>query len=135
MATTGDNRRREGLTLLYVDRDPRQAEMYRIRLQRRGFDVRCAFAADSAMGAIRQGRPDLVVMEAEMADEDGPVLCSRLRQAHPLLPVIVHTAYPDCAQALTGCEACACVTKSQDLGPLLEAIDQAVERPPVEARR
>jgi len=129
-----DETHHHGLLVLFVDDDARQRELYRIRLERRGYRVRTAAGADAAMEALREERPDVVVLDIAMPERDGLSALQELLDADPRLPVIIHTAYPAYADSFLAWAAEAYVVKSQDVGPLLAEIEKAAgRRPPADS--
>ena len=118
--------------LLLVDDDDRQRESYRIRLQRKGYRVRTADGADAAMEALRIERPDLVVLDIAMPERDGLSALQEILDADPALPVVIHTAYASYADNFLAWAADAYVVKSQDMTPLLQAIERALTPRPVD---
>ncbi|MGQ9731592.1 MAG: response regulator [Candidatus Zipacnadales bacterium] len=114
--------------VLLVDDDDNQRESYRIRLERRGYRVRTASGADAAAAALREERPDVVVLDVAMPERDGLSALQEFLDTDPRLPVIIHTSYPAYADNFLAWAADAYIVKSQDLGPLLEAIHNALAR-------
>jgi DNA-binding NtrC family response regulator len=114
--------------ILFVDDDDNQRESYRIRLEHRGYRVRAADGADAAMQALREERPDVVILDIAMPERDGLSALQELLDADPGLPVVIHTAYPSYAESFLAWAADAYVVKSQDMAPLLDAIEKAVGR-------
>jgi DNA-binding NtrC family response regulator len=118
----------EKASLLLVDDDQNQRESYRIRLERRGYRVRTASGADEAAAALREERPDVVVLDIAMPERDGLSALQEFLDTDPRLPVIIHTSYPAYADNFLAWAADAYIVKSQDISPLLEAIDNAIGR-------
>lgn len=116
--------------ILFVDDDEKQREQYRIRLERLGYSVRVAGGADAAMEAVREQRPDVVVLDIAMPERDGLSALQELLDADPGLPVIIHTAYPSYADNFLAWAADAYVVKSQDMTPLVEALEKALGQTP-----
>jgi DNA-binding NtrC family response regulator len=114
--------------ILFVDDDAKQREQYRIRLERQGYRVCPADGADAAMEALRQERPAVVVLDIAMPERDGLSALQELLDADPGLPVVIHTAYPSYADNFLAWAADAYVVKSQDMTPLLEAVEKAVHK-------
>ena len=115
-----------GALLLLVDDDEEQREMYRIRLERQGYRVCMAPGADAAMEAIREERPDVVVLDIAMPERDGLSALQELLDRDPALPVIIHTAYPSYADNFLAWAADAYVIKSTDMQCLLAALDEVI---------
>ncbi len=117
-----------GARVLFVDDDPNQREMYKRRLERRGYLVEVAPDADTAVDSVRRSRPDVVVLDLAMPERDGLSALQELLQIHPSLPVIINTAYPAYADDFVAWAADGWVEKSADLGPLLNEIERALKQ-------
>lgn len=90
--------------ILVVDDDTALAEMIGIVLESEGFDV--SFCADGteALGAFRESRPDLVLLDLMLPGIDGIEVCHRIRRESDI-PVIMLTARSDTLDVVTGLEA------------------------------
>jgi DNA-binding NtrC family response regulator len=72
-------------------------------LEEAGFTVRTANTGQTALEAVAQQAPDLVLMDVRMPGLDGIAALESLKQSHSHLPVILLTAYghvPDAVQAM-----------------------------------
>lgn len=123
----GDSTPPHGGHILFVDDDGAQAEMYRLRLARAGYQVRTTVSADEALRIVRTDRPDLVVLDMHMPERDGLSVLQELLDLDPSLPVIIHTAYPGYADNFLAWAAAAYLIKSQDVAPLVRAIEDSLE--------
>ncbi|HZT58318.1 MAG TPA: PAS domain S-box protein [Pyrinomonadaceae bacterium] len=89
--------RLDGLRLLVVDDEPGTREMLRIGLGRSGAQVAVAGSTREALAAIEKERPDLLISDIGMPDEDGYDLIRRVRALPPeqggRVPAIALTAY------------------------------------------
>ena len=65
--------------ILAVDDDVSIAEFYETSLKLMGFDVRVAASASAAKEAIRLHRPDLILMDIMMPEQDGISFTRELR--------------------------------------------------------
>ena len=63
-------------------------------------DVECIERADVALTRLLENPPDVLVTDIRMPGIDGLDLMSRVREAHPDLPVIVMTAHSDLDSAV-----------------------------------
>ncbi|MGO2393059.1 MAG: nitrogen regulation protein NR(I) [Halomonas sp.] len=63
-------------------------------------DVECIERADVALARVLESPPDVLVTDIRMPGIDGLDLMSRVREAHPDLPVIVMTAHSDLDSAV-----------------------------------
>jgi len=116
------------ITILFVDDDANQREMYKRRLERRGFSVRLAADADAAVQALREQRPHVIVLDIAMPERDGLSALQEFLDIDPSLLVIINTAYPAYADNFIAWAAEEYVEKSSDLGPLLSAINRALAK-------
>ena len=62
------------------------------RLRFYGFEVRTARDGVECLEAIRQEVPDLVLLDIRMPKMDGMAVLAQLREAYPLLPVVMISA-------------------------------------------
>lgn len=92
-------------------------------------------AADGheALRLVRRTRPDVVVLDRRLGDEDGLALCRALR-AEPAAPqVVLYTAAasdPHLAGQATDAGAFDVVDKADDVGALFDALRLAARRVP-----
>jgi CheY-like chemotaxis protein len=98
-----------GMRILVVDDEADARDLLAIRLRLYGADVTTASSVESAMEALAEEgpRPDLIVSDIAMPEEDGYSLMRRVRALDPeqggRIPAIAVTAYSrtkDRAQAL-----------------------------------
>ena len=68
-------------------------------LQPRAFD-----AAEPALEALRRDVPDVLMTDIRMPGRSGLELLRKIRESHPLLPVIVMTAHSDLGSAVSAYE-------------------------------
>jgi DNA-binding NarL/FixJ family response regulator len=81
---------------------------------------------------LRRGRPDVVVLDHRLGDEDGIQLCLEIREAERNAPaVLLYTADPSDAveRAAVAAGAHGIVDKAVDVGVLFDAIRVAGRRP------
>ena len=84
----------EGFDILIVDDDSDAREVLRRLLETCRARVRSAPTAALAMAAVREARPQLVVADIAMPDEDGYALIRQLHaEAGPRIPAIALTAF------------------------------------------
>jgi len=121
--TTSDGR--WTIRVLFVDDDASLREVYRIRLERHGYRVRIAESADDAVRAVKEERPDVIVLDIAMPERDGLSALQEFLDMDPSLPVIIHTAYPAYADNFLAWAADAYVVKAPDLAALFGAIEKA----------
>lgn len=79
-------KRLDGFDILIVEDDPDSREVLQLFLEQSGASVRTADSARSAMNLfsdLRARRPDILISDLAMPDEDGYSLISRIRQLPP----------------------------------------------------
>lgn len=123
---TSDRSEEQAPCLLLVDDDAAQRDMYKRRLERRGYRVDLAEGANSAVDFVRRHSPDLIVLDIAMPGRDGLSALQEFLDIDPSIPVIIHTAYPGYAENFLSWAADAYIEKSSDIEPLIDAIEQAL---------
>ena len=83
--------------VLIVDDEPDSSEFVERYLQREGYRTSCVPNGRAALGALINGRPDVVVLDVRMPEMDGLTLLEVLRSylRWTKLPVILLTAHAD----------------------------------------
>ena len=81
--------------ILVVDDDEAVRRLLAVRLKASGYEVAEAFDSPSTMSAIREGRPDLIVLDLGLPQGDGFLLMEALKSDPRTagLPVIVLTGW------------------------------------------
>jgi two-component system, NtrC family, nitrogen regulation response regulator GlnG len=78
--------------LLVEDESLVRASLAR-RLARRGLEVEAVGGGEEALAAVARALPEVVLTDLSMPGMDGLTLVSRLKEAHPALPVIVMSGH------------------------------------------
>jgi putative two-component system response regulator len=117
-------------TVLVVDDEPAVQRFLSRLLGTQGYTVECAGDGDSALRAIAEHSPHVVLLDIDLPDISGLDLCRRLRQnaATRLTPVIFITASDARALRIEGLEAGAddFLTKPVDTAELLARVRSLV---------
>ncbi|MEO0324098.1 MAG: response regulator [Myxococcota bacterium] len=82
----------EGAEVLVVDDDPTNRGLLERTLRVAGYIVRSVADGHSALAAVEERAPSLVVLDYMMPGMDGPEVLVRLRALQPALPVVILTA-------------------------------------------
>ena len=90
--------------VLVVDDDPALAEMLTIVLRNEGFEPRVCATGDQALGAFREFRPDLVLLDLMLPGKDGLDVCRDIR-AESGTPIVMLTAKSDTVDIVLGLES------------------------------
>jgi CheY-like chemotaxis protein len=79
--------------ILVVDDDVDFLAQVQAQLEAAGYRVTTAESLAQADTLLGKGRPDLAIVDLMMEHtDDGFVLCHRIRQLHPAMPIILVTA-------------------------------------------
>ena len=98
----GETRRRA--LILIVDDDPALSEMLQIVLRQEGFDtIHCATGTE-ALPAMRECRPDLVLLDLMLPGRDGVSVCRDMR-AESGVPIVMLTAKSETDDVVAGLQA------------------------------
>jgi adenylate cyclase len=93
--------------ILVVDDSPANVEILQMRLQAQGYEIKTAADGEEALAAVREHRPDLILLDVMMPKLDGIEVCRRLRAdpAVPFVPIILVTAKSDTKDVVAGLDA------------------------------
>ena len=117
--------------ILVVDDEPQITRVLRVGLNGRGFDVRTAADAESALDTFADWTPDLVVTDLTMPGTDGIEFCRRIRKLSQI-PIIVLSVKNDERTKVAALDEGAddYVTKPFSMDELLARIRAALRRVP-----
>ena len=90
--------------IIVVDDDPDILTVLKGNLQLAGFRVKTFTSGLKALAAIRNGPPDLLILDLTLPDIDGIQLCRRLREQQLNFPVIMLTARDGLSDKVLGLE-------------------------------
>jgi CheY-like chemotaxis protein len=117
--------------LLVAEDDEFSRDMLVRRLERHGFEVASAADGREALQAVRQHRPDLILMDLDMPVMDGRLAMSALRNDPrtfkiPIIVLTAHASPEDVAAAVeAGCHSYE--TKPIVIRRLVERIEEALQ--------
>jgi DNA-binding response OmpR family regulator len=111
-------------TILVVDDEPHIVLGLRDALEFEGFRVVTASSGGEAVRAFEQERPDAVLLDLMLPDQNGYQVCQRIREMDARIPVIMLTAKSQEADKIRGLDSGAddYVTKPFSLGELTARI-------------
>jgi two-component system KDP operon response regulator KdpE len=90
--------------ILIVDDESGLRELVRINLEHEGFGVLQAENGIQGLEAVREGQPDLVIMDVMMPEMDGWEACKKLREFSQI-PVLMLTARVQSQDIVTGLDS------------------------------
>jgi len=93
------------LSVWLIDDDASIRWVLERALRNAGMLPRSFESAESALSALRQDSPDVLITDIRMQGQSGLDLLKRLRETRPDLPVIVMTAYADLGNAVSAYES------------------------------
>ena len=89
---------------MIVDDDLALAEMLGIVLRNEGLEVSHVADGSAAVGAFREAKPDLVLLDVMLPGLDGMEVCRRIR-AESGVPIVMLTARTDTVDVVVGLES------------------------------
>ena len=93
--------------ILVVDDNEANRDIITTRLETHGYQTLQAADGEQALAAVKQHRPDLVLLDVMMPNLDGIETCRRLKgdATFPFLPIILVTAKVDSKDIVAGLDA------------------------------
>ena len=81
-------------SIMVVDDEPELVTIVCLMLEKRGFNVRCAYSGQDLFAGLEENKPDLILLDIMMPQMDGLEVLVRLREnpATASIPVILLTA-------------------------------------------
>jgi DNA-binding NtrC family response regulator len=89
-----------GGTILVVDDEERQRDIYREILRDEGYEAETAASGESALRLLNQRRFDLVITDLNLTGMNGIQLLSEIVAADPTVAVVLITGYPSISSAI-----------------------------------
>ncbi len=114
--------------VLIADDEPAIRKLYERELKKEGYEVLFATNGQEAVQMVREGHPDVIVMDIRMPGMDGIEAMSRILEEDNQLPVIINTAYTSYKENFLSWSADAYLTKSADLSELKGTIRNIIEQ-------
>ncbi|MGH9357793.1 MAG: sigma-54-dependent transcriptional regulator [Terriglobia bacterium] len=117
-------------SILVVDDEGRQREIYRDILLDEGYSVDTAASGESALRILSQKRVDLVVTDLNLAGMTGIQLLGAIQQADPTVTVMLITGYPSIESAIEATKkgVYTYLEKPVDRDKLLEVVGEVFAR-------
>jgi CheY-like chemotaxis protein len=115
--------------ILLVEDEENVRLLYKQELEERGYEVLCAGDGRTAVDMARELCPDVVIMDINLPQRmDGIESMSRILSHNRNTPVILNTGYSEYQDSFMSWAADAYVLKSADVEPLLEAVENALQK-------
>jgi DNA-binding NtrC family response regulator len=117
-------------TILVVDDEERQREIYRDILVDEGYAAKAAASGEVAIRLLDQDRFDLVITDLNLTGMTGLQLLSEIVADHPTIAVILITGYPSIQSAVEATRrgVYQYLEKPVDRDTLLEVVGEVFDR-------
>lgn len=114
------------LSVLLIDDEVEFASTLAERLGLRNYSVTVACDGESALREVAAKTPDCVLLDVMLPGMSGIEVLRRIRETHPVLPVILLTGLAGAREGIEGMKqgALAYLTKPIDFNELLEVISR-----------
>jgi two-component system response regulator MtrA len=115
--------------ILLADDDESVRKMVGRVLESAGYEVLHACSGNEAVTKFRNNRPDLVLLDLKMPDQEGWETFDQLSHCDAMVPVIVITAWPNQYEVAVQRGIDALMEKPLDMPVLLRTIQGLLEEP------
>ncbi len=117
-------------SILIVDDERRQREIYQAILQDEGYEAFTAASAESALSLVAQKRFDLILTDLNLTGRNGIQLLTEILRADPTVAVVLITGYPSIESAIDATRrgVYQYLEKPVDRARLLEVVNGALNR-------
>ncbi|HOS39446.1 MAG TPA: response regulator [Spirochaetota bacterium] len=109
-------------TILIVEDEQHQRELYAMELQDEGYTVEQAANGKEAVEMVKKTKYDLVVQDIRMPEMDGIETLGKILSRDKKIPIIIYTAYSNYKSNFMTWTADAYITKSSDMKELKDKI-------------
>jgi len=111
-------------TILVADRNAHVREFLKRELMAEGYDIRMAKCGREVLNwAYRLHPLDLIILDLDLPDIDGPLLFSKLQDRIPALPIVIHSFRSDGTERFVNYESVVFVEKG---GNSIEKLKEVV---------
>jgi DNA-binding response OmpR family regulator len=112
-----------------VDDEAPIREMLSLFFRKKGCQVTTATNAEEGLRLLDGGSFDAVILDIDIAGEDGLGLLEKVKSDHPTLPVVMFTGLgydPDLLRRALKLGANGCIGKTEPLGDLFAAVQKLI---------
>lgn len=116
--------------VLLVDDEVEFASALSERLRLRNYDARAVYRAEDALPAVKDDKPEVVLLDLKMPVMDGIEILKAIKQFDPAIEVIILTGHGEAESADEGMKTGAFdyVMKPVDIAELITKIEQAKKK-------
>ena len=118
--------------ILIVDDEPQIRELLSLYFEKHGYELSTAANSTQALQKARDDKPDLVILDIGLADEDGLNVLERLKAENPSLRVIMLTGMGFVEDLLVEAQqkgADGYVSKVLPMDELLNTVQRVLKQP------
>ncbi len=113
--------------ILVVDDEANIRHLYKQEFEDEGYEVAAVASTREATHLIQELQPDLMILDIELAGQDGLSYLREVMEANAELPVVISSAYSSYKEDFSSWLAEAYVVKSSDLDPLKEKVREILK--------
>ena len=112
--------------IMIIDDDVDILELMQMILECVGYDVRVSTTGNEIQQLRTSDLPDLILLDVKLADDDGRVICKRLKtdEKTKAVPIIMLSAHVPLRQLRESCPADDFLAKPFELDTLLDKVEQ-----------
>ena len=115
--------------ILLVEDEESVRLLYQQELEEQGYEVIWAADGKTAVELAKEAKPDVVIMDINLPEKmDGIQSMSKILSQDKDIPVIINTGYSEYQDNYMSWAADAYILKSADVGPLVEAVREALRK-------
>ncbi len=116
--------------ILIIDDEPNVRLVFRTALASAGYTIVTAEDGEAGLRAVKESRPDLILLDLNMPILNGMEVLHRLRESGDLVPVVIVTAHGDVPNAVQAMKLGAIDFLSKPLSPehLRATVAEVLER-------
>lgn len=112
--------------LLVVDDEKDICDFVKNFFQERGYDVSTASSGEEALDAVKNNKPELILLDIKMKGMDGIAALKHIKEFDKTMKVVMVTALDDQDKMNEACKLGACEYITKPL--VLDHLEQAVEK-------
>ena len=114
--------------IFIVEDEPNLQLLYRVEIESMGHEVICAANGRVALKTLEQIKPDLIILDIQMAEGDGLEFITRMLDNRQSVPVIINSAFSHYKNDFMSWAAEAYIVKSSDFSELKGTIEKVLAK-------
>ena len=114
--------------IFLIEDEPNLQLLYRVEIESMGHEVVCAGNGRTALKCLEEVKPDLIVLDIQMAEGDGLEFITRMLDTRQPVPVIIISAFSHYKNDFMSWAAEAYIVKSSDFSELKQTIEKVLAK-------